>query len=133
VNVDGVNDVNDIAQLFASNYRELYTSVPYDTNQLNDILNNANETIRIRPPDLTDCVIDLSDVHTAICKLNAHKKDGCQITCYMLVLIVCSSLLSCSQQSLCMVRLLKIFCIAQLFPFRKVAMAIKMIAQIIEA
>ena len=77
VAVDGLTDIKEIAQLFATKYRELYTSVPYDSVELNHMLNSVNETIGTATPEITDCRIDLVDVHTAVCKLKAHKKDGC--------------------------------------------------------
>jgi len=36
--IDGCNDAHSIAQLFACKYKELYSSVPSDARELNDIL-----------------------------------------------------------------------------------------------
>jgi len=43
--VDGLTDAGDIAHLFASRYRDLYTSVPYNIDEMQVILNSIDNTI----------------------------------------------------------------------------------------
>ena len=44
--VDGQTDVGAIAKLFATKYRELYTSVPYDEDDMQRIVDDVNDSIK---------------------------------------------------------------------------------------
>lgn len=73
--VDGQSDPESIAKLFAANYRELYTSVPYNVNEMLSI----NDEIRCLLANCTshaDCIFSGLDVKEAIAHLKAHKSDG---------------------------------------------------------
>jgi hypothetical protein len=73
--VDGCSDPNSIAEVFASKYKSLYTSVPYDSTELSSILADIDADLSINGL-ATDSIINPRDVHEAIVKLNLHKKDG---------------------------------------------------------
>ena len=44
--VDGQTDVGAIAKLFATKYRELNTSVPYDKDDMQRIVDDVNDSIQ---------------------------------------------------------------------------------------
>jgi Reverse transcriptase (RNA-dependent DNA polymerase)/Endonuclease/Exonuclease/phosphatase family len=73
--VDGFTDANGIAKLFAIKYRELYTSVPYDRVDMQNILNGLNLTLT-DSPITADCIFNLYDIKAAVSRLKAHKRDG---------------------------------------------------------
>jgi hypothetical protein len=73
--VDDCTDENSIAQLFASKYKNLYTSVPYDVSELNNILSDIETDISQRAM-ATDFLINSRVIQEAINKLNLHKSDG---------------------------------------------------------
>jgi hypothetical protein len=57
--VDGVSSPSDIAQLFVSKFEDLYTSVPYDGNDMISVRNIINDDLRsisYRPNNM-HCVI----------------------------------------------------------------------------
>ena len=73
--VNGQSSPDDIACIFADKYQELYNSVPYNINDMNDIRNEL--TKRISSYGYTeDCCISQDDVIAAICKLKPNKNDG---------------------------------------------------------
>jgi len=43
--VDGLTDADDIARLFASRFRDLYTSVPYNIDAIQVILNGIDSSL----------------------------------------------------------------------------------------
>jgi hypothetical protein len=47
--IDGLTDATDIAQLFASGYKELCTSVPYNKGDMQDITDDLNVTLGKSP------------------------------------------------------------------------------------
>lgn len=75
--VDGCTDETSIAQLFALKYRSLYTSVPFDTADMQDILAELDAALfnggGLNKPDQ---FFTSSDITLAIKKLNLHKNDG---------------------------------------------------------
>jgi hypothetical protein len=73
--VDGCSDEDGIARIFASKYKTLYTSVPYDKEALCNILTDIEADIS-QSALATDFLIHPSDVMAAISKLNLHKSDG---------------------------------------------------------
>jgi exonuclease III len=75
--VDGCTDENSIAQLFANKYSNLFSSVPYDVADMQDLL--AELDVRVgcdRGLSYPDHIFTAPDVADAIKKLNAHKNDG---------------------------------------------------------
>ena len=73
--VDGLTHSDDIAECFADKYRELYTSVTYDTADMQLIRDKLNKSV-------CDCdvesnlVVTTNDVLLAISHLKADKCDG---------------------------------------------------------
>lgn len=73
--VDGCTDEASIAQLFALKYRSLYTSVPFDQDEMQTILNELD----VKMQDGGLCQLECFSNHevlAAIKKLKAHKNDG---------------------------------------------------------
>jgi len=73
--VDGVSDDNDIAQLFASSYKDLYNSVPNSESEMRKLIEVNNVNV-MQNGFIKDCVVSAWDVKKAISKLKAHKSDG---------------------------------------------------------
>ena len=74
--VDGCTDQSSISELFADEYKSLYTSVPYDSTEMQNIRDWVDS--QLKEPCFTDVdyIINCQDVDNAIHKLNAHKNDG---------------------------------------------------------
>jgi hypothetical protein len=72
--IDGHTDANAIAQLFACKYREQYTSVAYDINELNSIISRTEDKLDGCLFNV-DCIINTNDVKFAVTKLKAGKND----------------------------------------------------------
>ena len=68
-------DVGAIAKLFATKYRELYTSVPYDKDDMQRIVDDVNDSIKGVSMN-SDCIVHLQDVKSAVGRLKPHKNDG---------------------------------------------------------
>ena len=73
--VDGQTDVEAIAKLFATKYRELYTSVPYDKDDMQRIVDDVNDSIK-GESTYSDCIVHLQDAKSAVGRLKLHKNDG---------------------------------------------------------
>jgi len=73
--VDGCTEEVGIAELFAAKYKNLYTSVAYDNDELNDIRAEI-ETDISQCASATDFIITTDDVRQALTRLKAHKNDG---------------------------------------------------------
>ena len=73
--VDGFSNDDDIAQLFASSYKDLYTSVPYNESEMLKLI-EANDVNVMQNGFTGDCIITASDVKKAVSKLKSHKSDG---------------------------------------------------------
>jgi exonuclease III len=73
--MDGLTSANEIAQLFAAKYRDLYTSVSYDKFEMQSIVDALNVSVA-STPQAADCVIDLNAVKTAASRLKSGKKEG---------------------------------------------------------
>ena len=69
--IDGQTDASSIASLFAAKYRELYSSVPYNRDKLQFILDDVNSSLNddYLP---ADCIIHTHDVKSAVARLNPH-------------------------------------------------------------
>ena len=68
--VEGLSDARDIANMFASKYENIYNSVPYDQNDIQNEL-----TSRIKMQNSLDS-IGKNDVAAAIRELKYNKNDG---------------------------------------------------------
>ena len=65
-----------IASLFADKYRDLYTSVPYDENDMRNIIDEVNS--RLSTTDETgDCTFYTGEIREAIGHMKRGKSDGC--------------------------------------------------------
>ena len=74
--IDGCNDTDSIAQLFARKYKELYSSVPSDTRELSDIIHSIGNDV-YRNGVSHDYIVTVPEVSDAIARLKPHKYDGC--------------------------------------------------------
>ena len=73
--VDGQTDVSNIARLFADKYRELYTSVPFNKDEMQCIVDDVNNAV-INDSLSADCIFNIHDVKSAVDRLKPHKSDG---------------------------------------------------------
>ena len=73
--VDGCSDSNNISQLFLRKYRELYTSVPYCTVDMQQILAEVDTNLT-GDRFSADYVCSSQEVRLATPRLNPHKDDG---------------------------------------------------------
>jgi len=73
--VDGNTDAQSIAKLFATKYKDLYTSVLYNKADFKGIVDVVNNRL-LQSGINTDCVINTSDVKSAVKRLKVHKNDG---------------------------------------------------------
>jgi len=73
--VDGCTDDGSIAELFAQKYRSLYSSVPFDTGDMQIILAELDNMITNGRSN-NAVIVSAHDVISAISKLNPHKNDG---------------------------------------------------------
>ena len=74
--IDGLNDANSIARLFACKYKKLYTSVPYNNDELQDIIKDLNASL-CDPSCTSDHLFSINDIKQAVSKLKPHKNEGC--------------------------------------------------------
>jgi hypothetical protein len=74
--VDGLSDVNSIAQLFADKYRDLYSSVSYNKSEMSSLINDINCSLTGLSVSST-CVFNIQDVKSAVSHLKRLKSDGC--------------------------------------------------------
>jgi len=67
--------VESIAKLFAGKYKELYTSVPYDECELQDIINDLK--LSMSDSSVTsDHIFQIKDIKYAVSKLKPHVGEG---------------------------------------------------------
>jgi len=67
------------AKLFATEYRELYTSVPYDKDDMQRIVVDVHDLIKgdsLLPDYASDCIVHSQDIKSAVDRLKPHKNDG---------------------------------------------------------
>ena len=69
--IDGCNDADSIAQLFARKYKELYSSVPSDARELNDIINSLHNDV-YRNGVSHDYIVTVREVSDAIALVSSH-------------------------------------------------------------
>jgi len=73
--MDGITDAGDIAQLFASRYRDLYTSVHYNIDEMQVILNGVDSALAgMSISKYYMCSV--SEVEDAVSRLKPHKNEG---------------------------------------------------------
>ena len=73
--VDGQTDVTSIATLFAVKYRDLYSSVSYNKNEMQCIIDDVNNMLKDDSLS-TDYIINIHDVKSATARLKPHKNEG---------------------------------------------------------
>ena len=73
--VDGYASEDSIAERFAHQYKHLCSSVPYDNNELRNIIDDVENSIN-SDAMYSECVVSCNDVYNAISKLAPHKNDG---------------------------------------------------------
>jgi len=73
--VDGQTENINIAKLFADKHRELYTSVPYESEEMLRIQHEIEDLI-LKNPMHQECSFNLCDVISAVSCLKSHKNDG---------------------------------------------------------
>ena len=73
--IDNCSGAGDIAQCFADKYRDLYSSVPYNVDEIASIRQQLNCDIELQY-DMSDSMIDANEVYSAIHRLNIGKADG---------------------------------------------------------
>jgi hypothetical protein len=74
--IDGETDSVSIAKLFANSYRELYSSVPYDSDEMMLINDDVVKNIIVKNSVGDECSLDFYDVKCAVSCLKPHKNDG---------------------------------------------------------
>lgn len=74
--IDGMSDPGDIAQLFASKYRELYNCVSYDKAELRSIIDEVNDMVSCDSICSKDFFYNIYDIKKSVARLKAGKKDG---------------------------------------------------------
>jgi hypothetical protein len=74
--VDGQTESSSIAKVFADKFRDLYTSVPYDVNEMRRIQDDVKHLLA-KEPSHYDCIFHTSDIKYAVSRLKTHKNDGC--------------------------------------------------------
>ena len=73
--MDGRDKHAEISSFFAKKYQDLYTSVLYDSNFMNDIFCELDDLLAVTGYN-ENCIIPSCNVLDAICKLNSGKGDG---------------------------------------------------------
>ena len=73
--VDDETKPSNIARLFADNYRELYTRVPYDAGEMKRLSDDIDRLL-LTDQIPRDCTYTCSDIKTVVSHLIHHKSDG---------------------------------------------------------
>ena len=73
--IDGISDTVNISRLFVDKYRELYTSVNYDKDEMQCIWTDLNKVLCSNTYSVEH--VSVYDVRGAVGHLKAHKCDGC--------------------------------------------------------
>lgn len=73
--IDGLTHSGDIAERFADKYKELYTSVTYDTADMQVIRDKLNKSVLVCDVE-SSLAVTMNDVLSAITHLKADKCDG---------------------------------------------------------
>ena len=72
--MDGRDTLAEISSFFAKKYQDLYTSVSYDSNCMNDIFCELDDLLAF-PGYNENCIITSCNILDAICKLNPGEGD----------------------------------------------------------
>ena len=75
--IDGCTDTAAIAELFADNYRDLYTTVPYDRDDMMRITREVNSLLSALDALPADCTFLVDEVKQAVTQMKRGKSDGC--------------------------------------------------------
>jgi len=75
-----------VVDVFVQSYKELFTSVPYNKLDMQHIIEENHDCVRHCGYN-KDCFVTVSEVKTAVRKLNLDNSDGNFITFLMLVMI----------------------------------------------
>ena len=70
--MDGCNTPAEISLFFAKKYQDLYMSVSYDSDCMNDIFCELDDLLAVASYN-ENCIITSCNVLDAICKLNPGK------------------------------------------------------------
>jgi hypothetical protein len=73
--VDGLSQSEDMAEVFASKYEDLYTSVSYDSASMDTLRSEVSARLAKNGYD-QHCVVSSSSVADAISRLKRGKSDG---------------------------------------------------------
>jgi len=73
--VDNESEPINIAKLFADNYRELYTCVPYDVGEMKRISDDI-DCLLLSDQMSHECIFTYNDIKSAVSHLKPHKSDG---------------------------------------------------------
>ena len=73
--MDGLSQAEDIAEVFATKYQDLYTSVSYDSASMDTLRNEVCARLAKNGYD-QHCVVSSSSVADAISRLKRGKGDG---------------------------------------------------------
>jgi len=73
--ISSLTDAGDIAQLFSSRYRDLYTSVPYNVDEMQVILNGIDSSLAGMSIS-KNYIFSVSEVEDAVSRLKPHKSEG---------------------------------------------------------
>ena len=75
-NVDGKSGANNISELFAEKYKELYSSVSYDKNKMLSLRQQIGDLVSSVGSLLSQCVISCREILDAVHALKHNKRDG---------------------------------------------------------
>jgi len=73
--VDDCSGDADIAQCFGDKYRDLYSSVPYNVDEISSLKQQLNDDIKLQC-ESSNAAVDAGEVYNAIRRLNMGKSDG---------------------------------------------------------
>jgi len=75
--MNGLTDASDIAHLLASRYHDLYSSVPYNVDEMYVILNSRPLDSSLAGMYISKvCNFSISEVEDAVSRLKLHTKRG---------------------------------------------------------
>jgi hypothetical protein len=73
--VDGLSQAEDIAEVFASKYQDLYTSVSYNSESMDSLRSEVTARLAENGYD-QHCIVSSGSVNDAISRLKSGKGDG---------------------------------------------------------
>ena len=72
--INGVTDDNEIAGIFSNKYKTLYSSVPTNIDEINELKNEMNR--ELSSVMFENVHISVDDISKSIANLNSQKRDG---------------------------------------------------------